>query len=111
MRSILEFQHKTVCFHTLIALSMVRLMTCQQVQDSPRDDNILSSRELFGRPDTFHFCAIVAQWNLSLSSSLLMSRLLPSNGRTATGSARVSLIVSRLLSRKRTGQASSKIDF
>ena len=78
---------------------MVRPMIC------------LSSHELFGRPDTFHFSAIMAQWNLSLSSSLLMSRLLPFNGRTSTGSARVSLIVSRLLSHKKTGQASSQVDF
>ena len=77
------------CFHTLIAVSMLPRVICQQMQDSPGHNNILlSSHGQFGRLGTLHLPAIGAQWNLS----------------------RVSLLVSRLLSRYRTGQTLSQIE-
>ena len=85
---------------------------CQQLQDSPGNDNIIvSSREQIEILDTLPLSAIDAEWNDIFSSAHLLLHLLPSNGRIATGFARVSLVVYHLLSRYRTGQTWSQIEF
>ena len=74
----------------MIALSLLRRMICQQLQDSPGNDNILlSSREQIKILQTLPLPAIDAEWKDIFSSHLLL-RLLPSNSRIATGVARVS---------------------
>ena len=81
------------------------------MQDRASNDNILlANRAQIEILDTPPLPAVDASWNEIFFSAHPFSRLLPSSGRTATGFARVSLLVYHLLSLHRTGQTKSQIE-